>query len=71
MSAPISDKPTPNKPVTCQMNTSCADPVTHLDQNGFVYCTGHGIQQRAYRPCRKLRPHELSRLKRGEQVTRY
>jgi hypothetical protein len=56
---------------TCDMAHECPDPVTHIDQAGFVYCTRHGLQRRQYEPCRKLRPHEINRLARGEVVTRY
>ena len=59
------------KPGACQMDAGCTHAVTHLDQSGFLYCTNHGLQRRASRPCRKLRPHELARLKRGDQITKY
>lgn len=52
-------------------DANCADPVTMLDTAGFVYCTKHGTQRRQYEPCRKLRPHELNRLARGETIERY
>lgn len=67
----LGNAPTAAPPVGCQMRADCTDPVTHLDQNGFLYCTNHGLQRRASRPCRKLRPHELTRLKRGGQITKY
>lgn len=54
----------------CAM-TACTKDVTHIDDHGFIYCTGHGEARKAYRKCRKLRPYELNRLKRGEQLTRY
>lgn len=57
--------------LTCDMRESCTADVTMIDDNGFVYCTSHGMERRGWRPCRKLRPHELRRLQRGEQVTRY
>lgn len=53
------------------MKRDCAAEVTHIDDKGFAYCTAHGEQRRQYRRCRKLRPHELARLKRGEALTRY
>jgi hypothetical protein len=56
---------------TCDMTEDCTEPVTHLDDKGFVYCTYHGILRRGWRPCRKLRKHELNRLARGEQIKRY
>jgi hypothetical protein len=57
--------------ISCEMTGNCTAEVTHLDENGYIYCTGHGIQRRSWKNCRKLRPHELSRLRRGQQVTRY
>lgn len=58
-------------PPTCDMTKDCTEPVTHLDESGFVYCTKHGIQRRSWKRCRKLRPHELRRIERGQQITRY
>jgi len=58
------------KPV-CDMDHDCREPVTHLDENGFVYCTEHGIDRQYWKRCRKLRPHELNRIMRGEPVKRY
>lgn len=63
--------PTTAKTTACQMSAGCPEPVTHMDQSGFLYCTTHGLQRRASRPCRKLRPHELTRLKQGSQITKY
>lgn len=56
---------------SCDMDPGCIDPVTHIDQDGFVYCEAHGLSRRTWQPCRKLRPHELRRIERGDQVTRY
>jgi len=55
----------------CDWGEDCHAEISHIDSNGFIYCTPHGVQRRDWRPCRKLRPHELARLRRGEQVTRY
>lgn len=66
MSAPATERA-----ATCDMESGCVEPVSHLDQNGFLYCTKHGLMRRASRPCRQLRTHELNRLKRGAQITRY
>jgi hypothetical protein len=55
----------------CEMSADCKEPVTHIDNSGFIYCTAHGIARRDWKPCRKLRPHELNRIRRGQQVTRY
>jgi hypothetical protein len=53
------------------MTSECERPVSHLDQDGFVYCAAHGLARRGWQPCRKLRPYELRRLERGETITRY
>jgi len=57
----------------CDGVKDCAETVTHLDHKGFVYCAKHGeyFRDPVYRKVRKLRPHELNRLKRGEQIARY
>ena len=57
--------------LSCDMSEECDHAVTHIDNSGWVYCTSHGEQRRYSKPCRKLRPHELNRLKRGQQITRY
>ncbi|QWY82830.1 hypothetical protein PP641_gp090 [Arthrobacter phage SilentRX] len=57
--------------LSCDMSEDCKAEVTHIDNSGWLYCTSHGIARRSWKPCRKLRPHELNRLRRGEQVTRY
>ena len=55
----------------CDMSHDCESPVTHIDQDGYAYCTTHGEQRRYSQPCRKLRDWELRKLQRGEQLTRY
>jgi hypothetical protein len=42
-----------------------------IDRKGYVYCAADGIERRFYVDCRKLRPHELRKLERGEQLARY
>lgn len=55
----------------CDMEDGCPEEVTHIDDHGFIYCAHHGEVRKQWRHCRKLRPHELNRLKRGQQVARY
>lgn len=62
---------TPDVDTTCDMTHDCTEPVTYIDQGGYVYCTPHGLQRQSYEPCRKMRPHEVNRIKRGEPLTRY
>jgi hypothetical protein len=55
----------------CQMDDECAEPVTMIDNKGFVYCTEHGLGRRLTCGCRKLRQHEQNRIRRGEPLTHY
>jgi hypothetical protein len=58
---------------TCDKKKDCPEPVTHIDDRGFVYCAVHGpaMSDGYYRRCRKLRPHELNRINRGETIASY
>lgn len=60
-----------NVELTCDMVVGCTAPVEYIDEKGYAYCTPHGVQRQTYRRCRKLRPHELRKLQRGEQLTKY
>ena len=54
----------------CDMDRTCAETVTHVDNQGFVYCTTHGLRRRqGGTPCRKLRPSEIEKLEHGETVS--
>lgn len=55
----------------CDMTRECAADVTHIDNKGFVYCTGHGEDRRERIPCRKLRPHEIKQLTFGQPLSKY
>jgi hypothetical protein len=57
----------------CDMDHQCEEPVSMIDDGGFVYCTTHGQTRQAspWCRCRKLRPHEVRRLKRGLKIERY
>lgn len=55
----------------CDMHHDCARSVEMIDDKGFAYCAIHGEIRKAYHKCRKLQPHELNKLKRGEALTRY
>lgn len=58
----------------CDMRRDCEAPITHIDRDGYIYCTPHAIQRRAGHygvPCRKLTGPELVKLGKGEKVTRY
>ncbi len=56
---------------TCDQTRECEQVITYIDAKGYVYCTQHGQTRQQYVSCRKLRPHELRRLGRGEAVKVY
>jgi len=57
---------------SCDMAKDCCEPVTHIDSSGFAYCAAHGAsRRRSGRRCRKLRPHEIRRLGRGQTIASY
>lgn len=60
-----------NSKLACDMKRDCAEPVTMLDQNGYAYCTAHGLQRRGSQPCRKLKSYEITKLESGGQLSRY
>lgn len=66
--------PAPTGPAVklgCDMTEGCTECVTHVDDKGFVYCKGHGLQRRAGgTPCRALRKREIATLLEGG-VIRY
>lgn len=65
-------EPTPEVTLRCEMDRECKDAPTMLEDKGWVYCTRHGMMRRGYsHRVRKLRPHELNRLKKGQQIERY
>ena len=55
----------------CDMTHTCDTPVTHIGDKGFIYCTNHAGDRKGWERVRKLRPHELNRLKRGQQIAKY
>lgn len=62
---------TPARALTCDMTNDCHEPITHIDEKGYIYCRAHGIQRKTCCRCRQLQPAELNRLKRGEALQRY
>lgn len=57
--------------LTCDMKRDCTQPVAMIDQSGFIYCEGHGLDRRVWEPCRRLRGWEVRRLEKGNPLTRY
>jgi hypothetical protein len=62
---------TAERVLSCDMVKECLEPVAMIDQAGFIYCQGHGLERRDWEPCRKLRDWELRRLQKGKPLTRY
>jgi DNA-directed RNA polymerase subunit RPC12/RpoP len=57
--------------LSCDMERDCTAPVTHADAKGYVYCERHATQRKSSYGAprvRKLKPHEVSRLGRGERL---
>lgn len=55
----------------CDMTKECTQPVTHIDEKGYVYCTQHGLQRKGTMRCRKLSGPELKQLESGKPLARY
>lgn len=55
----------------CDMVRECTDPITMIDNKGYIYCTRHGLARRGTQPCRKLRGREIRRLTASEPLARY
>ena len=57
----------------CDMAKECISPVTHIDENGFVYCFKHGIQRKngGWKRCRQLRTYEINRIRKGLKLAHY
>lgn len=53
----------------CAGRCECKQPVTHVDNKGYAYCTQHGLERRGWRPCRQLRKWEIAELKAGRQIS--
>ncbi len=57
-----------NGKLKCDMEAHCTEPVTHIDQYGFLYCTGHAesVSRRKtrVRP-RRITPSDIKKLLQG------
>lgn len=61
-----------SKVLHCDMERSCSEPVTHIDDQGYVYCERHGKQRRGGGiRCRVLLVRELRQLQSGQPLGRY
>lgn len=56
----------------CEMRHDCKKPATMIEEKGWIYCEDHGNARREPgRRVRKLRPHELRTLERGDVLRSY
>lgn len=57
----------------CQMRDDCHEPVSHIEDRGFIYCQEHAVSRRqsGWGHTRKLRPWEIRLLLAGEPVPTY
>lgn len=54
----------------CDMQKGCDKDVTHIDNKGYVYCTGHGHQRKSGGvPCRQLSSAEIQKLESGRPIS--
>jgi hypothetical protein len=58
--------------IQCDYEQACTDGAMYISSKGFAYCANHApARNDPYVRCRKLRPHEMRRLERGETLARY
>lgn len=55
----------------CDMKAECANPVTHIEDKGWVYCTEHATLRRGIHRIRKMQPWEIRRLEAGKPLQSY
>lgn len=57
--------------IKCDGKSDCPDGATYIDSRGWAYCARHAPGSGGGILCRKLRPHEVRRLERGEALAHY
>lgn len=57
--------------LTCDGWCDHTGEVAMIDNKGYAYCEPCGERRRMSTPCRKLRPHELNRLRNGLTIAAY
>lgn len=58
---------------SCDMKKDCSNPVTHIGEKGYAYCTAHAVTRRqsGYERTRKMRAWELKLLREGKPLPSY
>ena len=50
----------------------CQEPITHIDEKGFIYCAQHGKwRKESGRRCRKMTSKELKFIHAGKPLEKY
>jgi len=59
------------KPLKCDMKADCKEPVSYIDERGWVYCKKHGLDRKYSMRCRQLRPDEIKQLESGQPLEHF
>ena len=59
------------KNLECCGKENCTEEINYIDHKGFIYCESHGLLRQQSTKCRKLRSHEIKRLKSGHSLKKY
>lgn len=57
--------------ITCEMKNDCVNPVTHIGNKGYVYCSDCAPLRHGWERTRKMRVWELKLLGSGEPLPSY
>lgn len=60
-----------NGKLHCDMAGECSEPVTHIDEKGYVFCKPHGLIRKHTHRCRQLKPKEQKLLRGSMPLERY
>jgi hypothetical protein len=61
----------PLRQLKCDWRADCTNPISHIDEKGYVYCMDHGRVRQGSMRCRKLTQPEIKRLLNGQPLERY
>lgn len=57
--------------LSCEMDKTCTNPVTHIGNKGYIYCKDHAATRKERESCRAMRKWELKLLQEGKQTSYY
>lgn len=55
----------------CDMQRDCINPVTHIGEKGYVYCSAHVGDRKGVERCRRMRVWELKLIQAGQPLPSY